>query len=90
MATKTVKIAPSREEVTLGGNVLRTSFNGMDIEYRLAGGVTGKYSADYLRDILCQAIAMSGKLWQLPFLLNNNGVPGECYVDGEYVNYPKD
>lgn len=87
---ETIKIAPSLEEVTLEDGILKTHFNSMDIEYRLAAGVAEQYTHESIRKGFCQAIALSGKLWQLPFLLNNNGVHGECYVNGEHINYPKD
>jgi len=44
-----------------------------------------------LKQWLQTVIGMSGKMWQVPFLLNKNlPFASEVYVDGEKVNYPKD
>ena len=88
---KTVKIAPDADEITVEGNVFRCTFNGMDIEWHIDYDVADNDSnIEKLKRWLSGAIAMSGKLWQVPYLLNENlPFSSEIYVNGKKVDYPK-
>lgn len=85
---KTIKIAPSADDVRIEDNALKVEFANMNIEYRLADGMLDKFNHSWLKRLLCGSIAMCGRLWQLPLCFHNNGVEGECYVDGSLVKCP--
>lgn len=88
-----VKIAPDLEEIKRDGNVFSCEFNGMAVRWCVATDCENM-SADTeakLKQWLQTVIGMSGKMWQVPFLLNKNlPFASEVYVNGEKVNYPKD
>ena len=90
---KAVKIAPDLEEIKRDGNVFSCDFNGMSIRWCIAADCVNlnEEAEENLKRWLQTAIGMSGKMWQVPFILNKH-IPftSEVYVDGEKVNYPKD
>jgi hypothetical protein len=88
-----VKIAPDLEEINREGNVFETDFNKMHIEWIIAHDCKDMSDKDEttLKKWLQNAIGMSGKMWQVPYLLNKHlPFPSEVYVNGEKVEYPKD
>ncbi len=89
---KTIKIAPSADEIRREGNVFLTEFNGMAIKWVLPPDYADMDDEDEqtLKDWLSTAIAMSGKMWQVPYQLNQHlPFKSEVYVNGERVEYPK-
>ena len=91
---QTIKIAPDLDEIKREGNVFSCEFNGMAIKWCVAADLKD-LDADNERKLkgwLQTAIGMSGKLWQVPYLLNTNGLPfsSEVYVNDKKVDYPKD
>lgn len=68
---KTIKIAPSLEEITL-------SADGTQLQTDFAGGITytapgmSVYKEDYLKESFQAAIAMAGKRWVLEEVLNKH------------------
>lgn len=90
---KTVKIAPDLEEIKREGNVLSCEFNNMHIKWAIADDCSDmdEDTEQTLKKWLQAGIAMSGKMWQLPFFLNKNlPFASEVYVNGEKVDYPKE
>ena len=89
----TIKIAPDFEEIKREGNVFSCEFNGMSIRWCIAYDCSDM-DADTeanLKRWLQNTIGMSGKLWQVPFVLNRHlPFASEVYVNGEKVDYPKD
>ena len=86
---KTIKIAPDSDEIKLDGNVFYCTFNGMDIEWHVDYEVTDEEMSENLKEWLIAAIGMSGKIWQVPFLLNKNlPFSSDIYVNGKKVDYP--
>ena len=87
-----IKLAPDLEEITREGNVFSCEFNNMNIKWCIAHDCNdiSKKDEENLKMWLQNAIAFSGKTWQLPFLLNQNlPFTSEVYVNGEKVEYPK-
>lgn len=88
-----VKIAPDLDEIRREGNVFETKFNNMHIKWVLAydGNKIDISDEENLKKWLQNAIGMSGKMWQVPYLLNRHlPFPSEVYVNGKKVDYPKD
>lgn len=89
---KTVKIAPDLDEIRREGNVFICSFNNMHIKWAIADDCSdmSEETEVNLKTWLQQAIGFSGKMWQVPWLLNDNlPFSSEVYVNGEKVEYPK-
>lgn len=88
---ETVKIAPDADEISVDGNVFYCTFNGMDIEWHVDYDVANNDDdIDKLKEWLSSAIAMSGKIWQVPYLLNNNlPFSSEIYINEKKVDYPR-
>ena len=90
---KIIKIAPDLEEIKREENVFSCEFNNMAIRWAIAADCKNM-SADTeqnLKKWLQNAIGFSGKLWQLPYLLNKNlPFSSEIYVNDEKVDYPKE
>ena len=87
-----IKIAPSADEITRASNVFKCHFNGMDIEWHIEADCSdmNEDNERKLKDWLSMAIAMSGKLWQVPYLLNANlPFASKIYVNNNEVDYPK-
>ena len=88
---ETIQIAPNLEEITRNNNVFSCHFNNMDIKWCIAYDCSNLSEKDEttLKEWLCNAIALSGKLWQLPYFLNESGLPftSEVFVDGKKVEY---
>lgn len=93
MASKKVKIAPDMDEIKREGNVFSCEFNGMRIKWAIAADCSDMSEKDEttLKQWLQQAIGLSGKIWQVPYALNNGGLPfcSEVYVNDKKVEYPK-
>lgn len=92
MAT-TIKIAPDLEDIRRTGNVFECEFNGMAIKWAIADDCLDMDSDDEttLKKWLQSAIGFSGKMWQVPYLLNQNlPFASEVYVNGNKVDYPKE
>jgi hypothetical protein len=90
---ETIKIAPDLDEIRREGNVFSCEFNGMAIRWAIAADCSDMSDEDEatLKKWLQGAIGMSGKLWQVPWMLNKNLPFGsEVYVNGNKVDYPKD
>ena len=88
-----VKIAPDLDEIKREGNVLECDFNDMHIKWVLAydGNKITPADEDILKGALQGAIGMSGKLWQVPYILNKHlPFSSEVYVNDKKVDYPKD
>lgn len=88
-----VKIAPELDEIKREGNVFETDFNNMHIKWVLAydGNKIGISDEVNLKKWLQNAIGFSGKMWQVPYLLNKNlPFASEVYVNDEKVDYPKE
>lgn len=87
-----VKIAPDLEEIKRDGNVFECDFNKMHIKWVIAMDCRDMSDENELnlKKWLQNAIALSGKMWQVPYALNK-GLPfaSEIYVNGEKVEYPK-
>lgn len=65
---KTIKIAPSANEITIKGNKMTTEFNGLRITYTMVGSINKTYHK-WLKDQLSMAIALSSRDWQLRNLM---------------------
>ena len=90
---KEIKIAPDLDEIRRDGNVFECDFNNMHIKWVLAydGNKIGISDEENLKKWLQNAIALSGKMWQVPYLLNKRlPFPSEVYVNDKKVDYPKD
>ena len=89
---KTIKIAPDLTEIRRDGNVLSCEFNNMAIRWCIAEDCNDlSEEEEYtLKQWLQTAIGMSSKMWQVPYLLNNNlSFPSKVYVNGKEVEFPK-
>lgn len=69
MGTKIIKIAPDTEEIQVTEDRIHTDWNG-GITYT-APGLTSKYTEDFLKSAFQQAIALSSRLHQMEYLLND-------------------
>lgn len=88
-----VKIAPDLDEIKREGNVFSCEFNGMAIRWCIAADCSDMSEKDEenLKKWLQNAIGFSGKMWQVPYLLNKNlPFASEVYVNDEKVDYPKE
>lgn len=88
-----VKIAPDLDEIRREGNVFECNFNGMHIKWAIARDCSdmSEKNETTLKKWLQNAIGMSGKMWQVPYLLNKHlPFPSEVYVNDKKVDYPKD
>jgi hypothetical protein len=88
-----VKIAPELDEIRREGNVFECEFNDMHIKWCIGDDCSDvdEKTEQNLKKWLQNAIAMSGKMWQVPYLLNKNlPFPSMVYVNGKEVEYPKD
>lgn len=88
-----VKIAPELDEIRREGNVFETDFNDMHIKWVLAydGNKIGISDEANLKKWLQNAIGMSSKMWQVPYLLNKHlPFPSVVYVNNMKVDYPKE
>lgn len=88
-----IKIAPDIEEIKREANVLSCEFNGMAIKWCIGDDCSDmdEQTEQALKEWLQSAIAMSGKTWQLPYVLNKNlPFPSIVYVNGKTVEYPKE
>lgn len=87
-----IKIAPELDEIKREGNVFECDFNNMRIKWAIAADCSAmdEVTEKNLKQWLQNAIAMSGKMWQVPYLLNKHlPFPSTVYVDGKEVEYPK-
>lgn len=92
MATE-IKIAPDLDEIKREGNVFECDFNGMHIKWVIAMDCSdmSEKNETTLKKWLQNAIGMSGKLWQLPWMLNKKlPFPSTVYMNGKEVEYPKE
>lgn len=92
MATE-IKIAPDLDEIKREGNVFTVDFNGMHIKWCIGDDCSDmdEHGERMLKDWLQSAIGMSGKLWQVPWILNKQlPFPSTVYVNGKEVDYPKE
>ena len=90
---KTIKIAPDLGEIRRNGNVFETEFNGMAIRWAIAADCQdmSEKNETTLKKWLQTAIGMSGKMWQVPYLLNQHlPFSSDVYVNGKKVEYPKE
>lgn len=90
---KTIKIAPDLEEIRREGNVFECDFNEMHIKWTIAMDCKDMSDENELtlKRWLQTAIAMSGKMWQVPWALNKNlPFASEVYVNDKIVEYPKE
>lgn len=88
-----VKIAPELDEIKREGNVFECEFNNMHIKWIIAYDCKELGISDEanLTQWLQNAIALSGKMWQVPYALNKGlPFPSTVYVNGEEVDYPKE
>lgn len=88
-----VKIAPELDEIKREGNVFSCEFNGMAIRWCIAADCSdmSEKAETNLKKWLQNAIGLSGKMWQVPYLLNKNlPFASEVYVNDEKVDYPKE
>lgn len=88
---KEVKIAPDLEEIKREGNVFETDFNNMHIKWVIAMDCKDMSDKDEttLKQWLQNAIGLSGKMWQVPYLLNDKlPFASEVYVNDKKVEYP--
>jgi len=94
MATEIkIKIAPDIEEIKRDGNVLSCEFNNMKIKWCIGDDCSDidESTERTLKQWLQTAIGMSGKMWQVPYMLNTHlPFPSIVYVDGKVVDYPKE
>lgn len=88
-----IKIAPDLEEITRDNNIFSCDFNNMHIDWCIAddcNDMTAK-TEETLKKWLQTTIALSSKLWQVPYLLNKNlPFPSTIKINGDIVEYPKD
>ncbi len=75
--TKTIKIAPSRDEITIRKNIMNTTFNKMELTYTME-----KIYKPYkdVKDAFSLAIALASKTWQIEYAMNNAGIKGKLIV----------
>lgn len=88
-----VKIAPELDEIKREDNVFSCEFNGMAIRWCIAADCSdmSEKTETNLKKWLQNAIGFSGKMWQVPYLLNKNlPFASEVYVNDEKVDYPKE
>ena len=88
-----IKLAPNMDEIKRDGNVLSCEFNGMKIRWAIGDDCSDidDKTERSLKEWLQNAIGMSGKMWQVPFILNKNlPFPSKIYVNDKEVDYPKD
>ena len=64
---RTIKIAPSDNEITIVGDEMKTDFAG-GVTYKAEG--LSKYDEAYLKQCFSMGIAMCGKRWVLEEVLN--------------------
>lgn len=86
-----IKIAPSREEITRTDNVFTCEFYNMSIKWVIDWDCSELSEKDetLLKDWLSNAIAFSSKLWQVPFILNENlPFKSDIFVDDELIENP--
>jgi hypothetical protein len=85
-----VKIAPDLEEITRQGNVFECDFDDMHIKWAIAADCRdmSEKNETNLKQWLQSAIGMSGKRWQIAWLLNKNlPFKSEVYINGKKVEY---
>jgi hypothetical protein len=90
---ETIKIAPDLGEIRRNGNVFETEFNGMAIKWAVAYDCSDMDAdtENNLKKWLQMAIGMSGKMWQVPYQLNDKlPFASEVFVNGKKVEYPKE
>ena len=90
MATE-VKIAPDIEDIKREGNVFTVDFNGMKIKWCIGDDCSDmdESTERTLKEWLQTAIGLSGKMWLVPYMLNEKlPFPSIVYVDGKVVDYP--
>lgn len=91
METFTIKIAPDLEEITRENNVFSCEFNNKKIRWCIAYDCNNlsEENETNLKKWLQNAIALSGKAWQIAYLLNNNGLPfsSDIFINGYKVEY---
>ena len=88
---KEIKIAPDLDEIKREGNVLSCEFNGMKIRWAIGDDCSDmdEWTERELKEWLRTAIGMSGKTWQVPYMLNKNlPFPSIVYVNDKVVDYP--
>lgn len=88
-----IKIAPDLDEIKRKENVFECDFNGMHIKWVIAYDCKKLGISDEanLKKWLQNAIGMSGKLWQVPWVLNKQlPFPSTVYVNDKEVEYPKE
>ena len=88
-----IKIAPDLDEIKRKGNVFECDFNGMHIKWVIAYDCKELGISDEanLKKWLQNAIGMSGKMWQVPWVLNKQlPFPSTVYVNDKEVDYPKE
>lgn len=89
---RTIKIAPGSEEITRNGNVFSCEFNNMKIRWEIEADCNemDEETENKLKKWLSCGIAMSGKLWQLPYMLNDKlPFSSKIFVNDKEVEYPK-
>ncbi len=87
-----IKIAPDLDKIRREGNVFECEFNGMKIRWCIGDDCSDITDEEehILKQWLQTAIALAGKMWQVPYLLNNNlSFPSKVYVNGKEVEFPK-
>lgn len=92
MATE-IKIAPDLDEIKRNGNVFECDFNNMHIKWVIAidSSDMSETNEMTLKKWLQNAIALSGKMWQVPYALNKGlPFPSMVYVNDKEVEYPKE
>lgn len=85
------KIELKAEDITRNDNVISCDYLNMHIEWVIDWDCSELSPDDdkYLKNCLNNAIAVSSKLWQVPFILNSNmPFKSVVYVDGEKIEDP--
>lgn len=93
MEATEIKIAPDLDEIKRNGNVFECDFNGMHIKWCIGDDCSDmdEKTEAMLKWWLQAAIGISGKMWQVPYTLNENlPFPSMVYVNGKEVEYPKE
>ena len=88
-----IKIAPNLEEIERKANVFACEFNNMKIQWALADDCSDmdEETELNLKKWLQNAIGLSSKMWQVPFILNKHlPFASELYINGDRVDYPKE
>ncbi len=88
-----VKIAPDLDEIRREGNVFECNFNNMHIKWAIAADCSAmdEVTEKNLKQWLQNAIGLSDKMWQVPYLLNQQlPFASEVWVNGKKVDYPKE